>query len=223
MAYPTRHNAVSAFTLIELLVVISIVALLIAILLPALSAARRSAQQAACLSNQRQISIGTANYVAQHDDYLPVSYDATVGVRKFWHQVIEIGDTSSRDTAFVCPANDFRWNDAIGATFYIGGNYAYNLAGGSSVPSPPPGTPGGVWRRIDQFLRPSDFGIVTDAGLYNTVIPDRATTWFSHSVTGLEKIRRIHPLDAAANVLFLDSHAATIHDDQIIPELFNGK
>jgi len=57
-----------AFTLIELLVVVSIIALLIAILLPALGAARRSAEQAQCLSNLRQIGIAYRTYLDEHKD-----------------------------------------------------------------------------------------------------------------------------------------------------------
>ena len=62
-----------AFTLIELLVVISIIALLIAILLPALGAARRTAQDATCLSNQRQNAIALYSFATDRDGVMPRS------------------------------------------------------------------------------------------------------------------------------------------------------
>lgn len=66
-----------AFTLIELLVVISIIALLVGILLPALGAARRSAIEAVCKSNSRQVLTAIAMHSNDHKDDLPVvvSYD----------------------------------------------------------------------------------------------------------------------------------------------------
>ena len=63
------------FTLVELLVVIGIIAILISILLPTLSAARRSANNAACLSNARQLTMAAMLFAHEHRGYVPTASD----------------------------------------------------------------------------------------------------------------------------------------------------
>jgi len=97
----TRHRR--AFTLIELLVVISIIALLIAILLPALSAARKTAMTAKCMSNLKQIATGTFAYLNFNEQAYP-------------HPVSSNGiDYTGADVNM----------DFLGFTNYVSGSYAW--------------------------------------------------------------------------------------------------
>lgn len=65
-----------AFTLIELMVVIAIVGLLASILFPVLFQAKEAAKKATCISNLRNMALGTIMYTDDHDggSYTPQSY-----------------------------------------------------------------------------------------------------------------------------------------------------
>jgi prepilin-type N-terminal cleavage/methylation domain-containing protein/prepilin-type processing-associated H-X9-DG protein len=65
-----------ALTLVEMLIVIGIIALLVALILPPVSRSNEHAKSAACLSNLRQIGLALQLYTQDHDNKMPVMYDA---------------------------------------------------------------------------------------------------------------------------------------------------
>ncbi|MCL6628557.1 MAG: prepilin-type N-terminal cleavage/methylation domain-containing protein [Armatimonadetes bacterium] len=135
-----RSQTAPGFTLIELLVVISIIAILASILLPVFASARKSAQQAKCASNVRQIALAMLMYTEDYDGrFVPAARDIFQpgGGLCRWH-----GCRESPDRPFVpekgplwpylgrcgglkqCPATDFANSPNA---FEMGcGGYGYN-------------------------------------------------------------------------------------------------
>ncbi len=107
----------NGFTLIELLVVISIIALLIGLLLPALSAAKRSAINAKCLTNLKSMAIASHAYGMDNEGhFLPgdsryslqvvgVGIADTVS-RKHWVGYLDNYSIEDGSESLYCPMND---------------------------------------------------------------------------------------------------------------------
>jgi prepilin-type N-terminal cleavage/methylation domain-containing protein len=113
------HSTPRGFTLVELLIVIGIISVLIAMLLPALNMARRSAQEVACLSNQRQIMLGIMMYASAEKGWIPQGWDIVNSPinQVYWsRQLITLKYCS--EAIFVCPAA----KPGSGVTDRIGGS-----------------------------------------------------------------------------------------------------
>lgn len=104
-----RRPVPRGFSLVELLISIAIIALLISLLVPALGSARESARAAACLSNQRQLTLGWALYADSHAGRaMPLARHNGSSMIYWWGEISPglPGPTVNHERGFLTPFLD---------------------------------------------------------------------------------------------------------------------
>jgi len=112
----------SAFTLIELLVVIAIIAILASIAMPVFGRVTEKAHATQCMNNLRQLGIGTAAYLSDHDDLIFKTGDK-------WPELLNTDPTTNVTGKYVPTwkafKSDFDRRQGIGAATPI--SYGINV------------------------------------------------------------------------------------------------
>jgi prepilin-type N-terminal cleavage/methylation domain-containing protein/prepilin-type processing-associated H-X9-DG protein len=109
--FPNRTR--QGFTLIELLVVIAIIAILAALLLPALAAAKRKGQQAACVNNAREQALAVFIYADDNGDILPpTAYNDVNGDEVDWPSLLD--PYLKNPKIHLCPSDLISTNNSYG-------------------------------------------------------------------------------------------------------------
>ncbi len=242
--YRQMHRKASAFTLIELLVSVAIIAVLMAILIPSIAGAKRSAQTSVCLSNMRQLGIGTTMYQQENNGCFPypvgdcplANGNSTAEDRMCWYSALDgylgplardnsTGTTSVKLRNFrkfkQCPVWDSISRQPYDPAYPTGmtiQQYSKTIKMNTHLRQGNPNTSLYQLARIGDIERPGDHVAFADGGATDMIPWGTSATGGNQNETSQFSLdttdRTLGGLglrhSGAANVGFVDGHAATV-------------
>jgi prepilin-type processing-associated H-X9-DG protein/prepilin-type N-terminal cleavage/methylation domain-containing protein len=197
------HARPAAFSLVELIVTVAIITLLAALSFPMLGAYRKSAHQAQCITNLKQLSLALSYYSGENNGLIP---GPVIQAGDIW--LISLPpyiertnqDLVERASPFCCPAARSEYNSPnFTPTYSMNGSLMeVGPLGYSQV-------------RLQSFTQPSKTAMIMDGQLALT-----PPYWLHHVGYGGDfPNKRDFVHNGSINILFADGHVETRDEEQI--------